>query len=106
MVTRLASILRYSLQKDRQDTVPLSSEVEAVSDYLALESVRYDDRLRIHLEVADEAAHSQIPPTLLQTSSRTRSNTASRNTCLAASSSFALAWTEASCESKWKTRAL
>jgi LytS/YehU family sensor histidine kinase len=67
MVTRLANILRYSLQKDRRDTVPLASEVEVVSDYLALESVRYDDRLRIHLEVAQEAAHSQIPPMLLQT---------------------------------------
>jgi len=51
MVTKLANILRYSLQRDRSHTVPLETEVEAVSDYLALESIRFEDRLRFRLEV-------------------------------------------------------
>jgi len=67
MVTRLANILRYNLQRDRGHTVPLESEVEAVSDYLALESIRFDDRLRVHLTVDDAARHSAVPPMLLQT---------------------------------------
>ena len=45
MVTKLANILRYSLQRNRNHTVPLETEVEAVSDYLALESIRFEDRL-------------------------------------------------------------
>jgi len=67
MITRLANILRYALQKDRRHTVSLASEMEAVSDYLALESIRFEDRLRIHLEVDEGARQSQIPPMLLQT---------------------------------------
>lgn len=67
MITRLANILRYNLQKDRSHTVPLASELEVVSDYLALESVRFEDRLRMHLEVDDAARQRMIPPMMLQT---------------------------------------
>jgi LytS/YehU family sensor histidine kinase len=67
MVTRLANILRYNLQKDRHHTVPLASEIEAVSDYLALESIRFEDRLRVHVEVDDAVRESMVPPMLLQT---------------------------------------
>lgn len=67
MITRLANILRYNLQKDRHHTVPLASEIEAVSDYLALESIRFEDRLRVHLEVDDQVRESMVPPMLLQT---------------------------------------
>jgi sensor histidine kinase YesM len=67
MVTRLANILRYTLQRNRNHTVPLETELEAVSDYLALESVRFEDRLRIHLDLAEEAGKLEIPAMLLQT---------------------------------------
>jgi len=67
MITRLANILRYNLQKDRRHTVPLAGELEVVSDYLALESVRFEDRLRVHLEVDDAARQRTIPPMMLQT---------------------------------------
>jgi len=67
MITRLANILRYNLQSDRRHTVPLASEVEAVSDYLALESIRFEDRLRVHLSVDPAARHTPVPPMLLQT---------------------------------------
>jgi hypothetical protein len=40
MITRFANILRYNLHRDPNHTVPLASEVEVVSDYLVLESVR------------------------------------------------------------------
>jgi two-component system, LytTR family, sensor histidine kinase AlgZ len=67
MITRLANILRYNLQRDRRHTVPLASEVEAVSDYLALESVRFENRLQVRLEVDDDAREFPVPPMLLQT---------------------------------------
>ena len=41
MITRLANIFRYNLQREPAHTVPLASEVEVVGDYLALESVRF-----------------------------------------------------------------
>ena len=67
MLTRLANILRYNLRRDIEHTVPLCSEVEIVGDYLALESARFEDRLRVHLSIDPDAAPVQVPPMLLQT---------------------------------------
>ncbi len=67
MITRFASILRYNLHRDLNHTVPLAAEVEVVSDYLALEAVRLEDRLRVQVAIAPEAGKVLIPPMLLQT---------------------------------------
>jgi hypothetical protein len=67
MLTSLANILRYNLRRDVEHTVPLYSEVEVVGDYLALESARFEDRLRIHISIDPAAAPVQVPPMLLQT---------------------------------------
>jgi two-component system sensor histidine kinase AlgZ len=67
MITRLANILRYNLQRDRRHTVPLASEVEIVSDYLALESIRFESRLRVEIHIDDAAREVPVPPMLLQT---------------------------------------
>ena len=66
MITRLANIFRYNLHREPSHTVPLSSEVEAVSDYLALESVRFEDRLRVQFAIDQEASRSAVPSMLLQ----------------------------------------
>jgi two-component system, LytTR family, sensor histidine kinase AlgZ len=67
MLTRFATILRYNLHRNLNHTVPLEAEVEIVSDYLALESIRLEDRLRVHLAIDSEAGKVAIPPMLLQT---------------------------------------
>ena len=67
MVTRLSNILRYNLHRDPNHTVPLAAEVEAVSDYLALESVRLEERLRVRMSIEPEAAAVPVPAMLLQT---------------------------------------
>ena len=67
MITRLANILRYNLHRDLMHTVPLESEVEVVSDYLALESIRFEDRLRVQFVIDPEAGKVPIPPMFLQT---------------------------------------
>jgi LytS/YehU family sensor histidine kinase len=67
MITRLGNMMRYNLQKERPHTAPLASEIEAVSDYLALESIRFEDRLRVHLAVDHLAAKTPVPCMLLQT---------------------------------------
>jgi two-component sensor histidine kinase len=67
MVTRLANILRYNLQRERTSTVPLEREIEIVADYLAIESIRFDDRLTVRMEIEPAAAHAQVPSMLVQT---------------------------------------
>jgi sensor histidine kinase YesM len=67
MLTRFATILRYNLHRNLNHTVPLEAEVEVVSDYLALESIRLEDRLRVRFAIDADAGKIAIPPMLLQT---------------------------------------
>lgn len=67
MITRLANIMRYNLHRDPNHTVPLATEVDIVSDYLALEATRLEDRLRVRFEIDPAANGAAIPPMLLQT---------------------------------------
>jgi two-component system LytT family sensor kinase len=66
MITRLANIFRYNLHREPAHTVPLSSEVEVVGDYLALESVRFEDRLRVKFAISADAGQTKVPSMLLQ----------------------------------------
>jgi two-component sensor histidine kinase len=66
-VTRLAKTLRYTLTPPQDELVTLTQELDIVADYLELESMRFEDRLRIELHVPDEAAGVHIPVMLLQT---------------------------------------
>ncbi len=67
MIDELAGILRYSLQAGKQETVTLASEMEAVRTYLDLEAIRFEERLRVELEIAPESLDARIPPMLVQT---------------------------------------
>ena len=66
-VTRLANMLRYSLQSGQQELVPFDDEIRIVEDYLALEQIRHESRLRVRWEITPEARGLHVPPMLLQT---------------------------------------
>lgn len=66
-VTRLANMLRYSLQSGQLETVPFEDELRIVEDYLALEQIRHENRLRVRWAIADEVRARPVPPMLLQT---------------------------------------
>jgi len=66
-VTRLANTLRYTLSSRQDELVTLAQELDIVTDYLELESMRFEDRLRIERDVPASAASVSIPVMLLQT---------------------------------------
>jgi sensor histidine kinase YesM len=66
-VTRLANTLRYTLSSRHDELVTLAQELDIVTDYLELESMRFEDRLRIERDVPAGAARVYIPVMLLQT---------------------------------------
>ena len=66
-VTQLANLLRYSLQSGQLETVPFEDELRVVNDYLALEQVRHEERLRLRVDVDPSALQFSLPPMLLQT---------------------------------------
>jgi LytS/YehU family sensor histidine kinase len=66
-VTRLANTLRYTLNPRHTELVTLAQELEIVGDYLELESLRFEDRLRIEQHIPADAAGVHVPVMLLQT---------------------------------------
>jgi LytS/YehU family sensor histidine kinase len=66
-LTQLSELLRYTLHADRVETVPLRDELHAVEDYLSLEKIRFEERLRLQYEIAPEILSAQVPPMLVQT---------------------------------------
>ncbi|ADB38920.1 sensor histidine kinase [Spirosoma linguale] len=66
-ITQLSNLLRNSLLADRRKTVELREEIKTVEDYLALEKVRYEDRLTSHIELDGRTLFWQVPPMMLQT---------------------------------------
>ncbi len=67
MVTSLSDLLRYSLQSDRTHTVSLAEELAIVDEYVSLERVRFEDRLRFERTLDPEALEARVPPMLVQT---------------------------------------
>jgi two-component system, LytTR family, sensor kinase len=66
-ITHLARTLRYCLGTDQTELVTLRSELAIAQDYLALEMLRFSDRLRTELDVCPESLESLVPVMLLQT---------------------------------------
>lgn len=66
-ITQLSNILRSSLLADRRKTVALKEELRTIEDYLALEKVRYEERLQTKWDIAPETQNIQVPPMMLQT---------------------------------------
>lgn len=66
-VTQLAGLLRYTLRSDHDELVTLERELKTVGDYLALESLRLGDRMRVELDIAAGAQDVRVPVMLLQT---------------------------------------
>ncbi|WP_199736674.1 sensor histidine kinase [Fibrisoma montanum] len=66
-ITQLSNLLRNSLLADRRKTVELREEIKTVEDYLALEQVRYEDRLKSRIDLDGRTLYWQVPPMMLQT---------------------------------------
>ena len=64
-VTELAALLRYRLTTG--PTVALSGELAAVRTYLAVEEIRFEERLRWHVGAPGAAADLAVPPFVVQT---------------------------------------
>jgi len=66
-ITELSNILRSSMSAEKGETVSFDQELKIVKDYLALENMRFEDRLQVLYEVDDHTLKQQVPPMMLQT---------------------------------------
>jgi signal transduction histidine kinase len=65
-LAHLSDLLRWVLDDREQQEVPLARELEYVRLYLAVERVRFADRLRVDLRVAPDALDAAVPHLCLQ----------------------------------------
>jgi signal transduction histidine kinase len=62
----LGTLLRLSMETSARQLVPLDQEMALVDAYLAIEEVRYGDRLRVVRRIAPDARHALVPNLILQ----------------------------------------
>jgi two-component system, LytTR family, sensor kinase len=66
VITELSDLLRAQLRRDAPEEVPLREEMAFVERYLAIEQVRFRDRLRVRWDIAPDTIDAIIPRLLLQ----------------------------------------
>ena len=66
MLELLSDVLRQVLRTDTLHETPLAQELEFLSRYLAIEQVRFSDRLRTHIHIDAEVSNALVPVFLLQ----------------------------------------
>lgn len=57
----LAQLFRQVLEVTERPTVPLKQELAFVEEYLGIEQARLGERLKVSIDVSDEAAEAHIP---------------------------------------------
>ena len=67
MVDRLAALLRYSLQAGSNEMVTLKEELVMVNEYLSIEKIRFEERLRVEISSGAASDEALLPRMLLQT---------------------------------------
>jgi sensor histidine kinase YesM len=65
MITRLSSLLRYTLYEGNQPLVPLQKELQMVQDYIDIEKIRYGNQMELHIDLPEKTTNYYIAPLLL-----------------------------------------
>ncbi len=66
-ITQLSMILRNTLVSNQKSLTNFNEEFRTVRNYLGLESIRYEERLQVDLDIDPRSADFQVPPLMLQT---------------------------------------
>ncbi len=65
IVLKLSSLLRFMVYESDVARIPLVKEIELLRNYIALEQLRYGDRLDISITISGHVKNFQIAPMLL-----------------------------------------
>jgi signal transduction histidine kinase len=66
MVSRLGDLLRMTLETAGVQEVPFKKELEFLRHYLEIEQTRFQDRLKVELEIEPETLDGLVPSMILQ----------------------------------------
>lgn len=66
-INQLSNILRNSLASDKKGLTNFDEELKIVKDYLGLESIRFEERLRTEFDIHPDSQRFLVPPLMIQT---------------------------------------
>ena len=66
VLVQLSALLRTTLDRSAAAEVPLSEEIDFMDRYLAIEQIRFQDRLRVDIRADDAALAAAVPNLILQ----------------------------------------
>jgi hypothetical protein len=66
MIAGLSELLRYVLNSNEHNWVSLKQEIEFLKNYLTIEGIRFQDKMRFELNIANNTNNLAIPNLLLQ----------------------------------------
>ena len=66
MVSKLSDFLRYSLDKDPIKKTTVEQEISALTLYLDIEKVRFEERLTVQIDVEPNCLNALVPSLILQ----------------------------------------
>jgi two-component system, LytTR family, sensor kinase len=66
-INQLSNILRNSLASDKKGLTKFDDELKIVKDYLGLEHIRFEERLRTEFNIHPESHRFFVPPLMIQT---------------------------------------
>jgi two-component system LytT family sensor kinase len=66
MIEQLGDLLRWSLDSHGKQSIRLRDELAFTNRYLALQKIRFGDRLQIEIEVTSDAEDALVPSLVLQ----------------------------------------
>lgn len=66
-ITQLSAMLRGALQTGKRQLISLDEELNLVKSYLAIETIRFEERLTVKFNIAEESLSYNIPPLMIQT---------------------------------------
>ncbi|MEA2336973.1 MAG: two-component system, LytTR family, sensor kinase [Thermoanaerobaculia bacterium] len=66
MLARLSDFLRLTLDRELDQEVTLSEELEFIRRYLEIEKIRFEDRLTVSVDVGADIGEARVPTLALQ----------------------------------------
>lgn len=66
-INQLSNILRKSLTSDKKGLTKFDDELKIVKDYLGLESIRFEERLKTEFDIHPDSQNFLVPPLMIQT---------------------------------------
>jgi sensor histidine kinase YesM len=66
-INQLSNILRNSLTFEKKGLTKFDDEMKIVNDYLGLESIRFEERLKTEIDIHPNSNNFLVPPFMIQT---------------------------------------